>query len=182
MCSSHWLQADSQPPGDDSITLLIRQLWQKLIQEQRLDGTSPSSSRPASSHRWNPAAFLSLIANRRAELITKALSSLVTVPCCDASRGFPAAQLMELCSSLRRSAARNDVGHKVSVDPVEDSGIDVSHLEQRRHLWLLLSHSLAFAHTHTQMVEVPGLQTFTSNPLSFAITSAPSSHGCWGFY
>jgi len=111
--------------------------------------TSPSSSRPASSHRWNPAAFLGLIANRRAELITKALSSLVTVPCCDASRGFPAAQLMELCSSLRRSAARNDVGHKVSVDPVEDSGIDVSHLEQRRHLWLLLSHSLAFAHTHT---------------------------------
>ena len=41
MCSSHWLQADSQPPGDDSITLLIRQLWQKLIQEQRLDGNQP---------------------------------------------------------------------------------------------------------------------------------------------
>ena len=26
-----------------------------------------------------------------------------------------------------------DVSHEVSIDPVDDSGIDVSHLEQRRH-------------------------------------------------
>lgn len=40
---------------------------------------SPSSSRPASSQRRNPSASRSLIANSRAELITRALSSLVTV-------------------------------------------------------------------------------------------------------
>ena len=40
---------------------------------------SPSSSKPASSQRRNPSASRSRIANSRAELITKALSSLVTV-------------------------------------------------------------------------------------------------------
>ena len=28
------------------------------------------------------------------------------------------------------------MSHKVSIDPVDDSGIDVSHLEQRRDLWV----------------------------------------------
>ena len=31
---------------------------------------------------------------------------------------------------LPNSAARNDVSHMVSVDPVDDAGIDISHLEQ----------------------------------------------------
>ena len=29
-----------------------------------------------------------------------------------------------------------DVSHEVSVDPVDDAGIDISHLEQRRNLWV----------------------------------------------
>ena len=29
-----------------------------------------------------------------------------------------------------------DVSHKVSVDPVDDAGIDISHLEQRWNLWV----------------------------------------------
>ena len=30
----------------------------------------------------------------------------------------------------------NDVSHKVGVDPVDDAGIDISHLEQRWNLWV----------------------------------------------
>ena len=33
-----------------------------------------------------------------------------------------------------RSAARNDVGHQVGVDPFDDTGINVSNLEERGHL------------------------------------------------
>ena len=37
---------------------------------------------------------------------------------------------------LPNSAARNDVSHQVSVDPVDDACIDVSHWEQRWNLWV----------------------------------------------
>ena len=37
---------------------------------------------------------------------------------------------------LPNSAARNDVSHLVSVEPVDDACIDVSHLEQRWNLWV----------------------------------------------
>ena len=36
----------------------------------------------------------------------------------------------------RSSDPWNDVGHKVSVDPVDDACIHVSHLAQRRNLWV----------------------------------------------
>ena len=34
------------------------------------------------------------------------------------------------------SASGNDVGHKVSVDPVDDARVDISHLKQRWNLWV----------------------------------------------
>ena len=37
---------------------------------------------------------------------------------------------------LPGSAARNDVRNQVSVDQVDDAGIDISHLEQRWNLWV----------------------------------------------
>ena len=37
---------------------------------------------------------------------------------------------------LPGSAARNDVRNQVSVDSVDDVGIDISHLEQRWNLWV----------------------------------------------
>ena len=43
--------------------------------------------------------------------------------------GFPRPRLPD-------SAARNDVRNQVSVDPVDDAGIDISHLEQRWNLWV----------------------------------------------
>ena len=43
--------------------------------------------------------------------------------------GFPRPRLPD-------SAARNDVRNPVNVDPVDDAGIDISHLEQRWNLWV----------------------------------------------
>ena len=43
--------------------------------------------------------------------------------------GFPRPRLPD-------SAARNDVRNQVSVDPVDDAGINISHLKQRRSLWV----------------------------------------------
>ena len=43
------------------------------------------------------------------------------------------------------SAAWNDVSHQVSVDPVDDAGIDVSHLDQR---WNLLVSGTAIDPNH----------------------------------
>jgi len=34
------------------------------------------------------------------------------------------------------SDPRNDVSHKVGVDPVDDAGIDISDLKQGGHLWV----------------------------------------------
>ena len=53
---------------------------------------SPSSSRPASSQRRNPSELRSLIANSRAELSRRALSSLVKIRYRSAFRGFPAVE------------------------------------------------------------------------------------------
>ena len=34
------------------------------------------------------------------------------------------------------SDPRTDVSHEVCVDPIDDAGIDISHLEQRWNLWV----------------------------------------------
>ena len=52
--------------------------------------------------------------------------------------GFPRPRLPD-------SAARNDVRYQVSVDPVDDAGIDISHLEQR---WNLLVSGTAIDPDH----------------------------------
>ena len=39
-------------------------------------------------------------------------------------------------NGAQSSDPRTDVSHQVSVDPVDDAGIDISHLEQGWNLWV----------------------------------------------